>query len=281
MRKGFTLAEILIVLIVIGFVSLLTVPSLVEMYKFRVLSAQFNRVYSDLTTAVTQAIQDENANNKTDTGFYVTKYYTDNFQTIAKFFDDYVVAMPKDGNMYITDKALTNSDNIFGSGSSTVNYLNINGNSSDSWAKYTLSTTLTDYEKYPCAKNKYGAIICFYRANDVVRPVIKEQKMLNSGAYEVSNIIASAENPTIFLVDTNGQKAPNVSGYDFFVFMINDDGTLSDVYVNDDNGIHTVPSSECSKVGDSDPGENNRWKGTFGCVNRVIENGMKVEPFKN
>lgn len=50
--KGFTLAEVLITLGIIGIVAAMTMPSLISNYKNKAIDAQFKRVYSNIYNAM-------------------------------------------------------------------------------------------------------------------------------------------------------------------------------------------------------------------------------------
>lgn len=52
MKKGFTLAEVLITLAIIGVVAALTIPSVVKNYKATELESQFKKAYSEASQAV-------------------------------------------------------------------------------------------------------------------------------------------------------------------------------------------------------------------------------------
>ena len=72
MRKNilsaFTLAEVLIVVAVIGVIAMLTVPKVMKNYRNRVYSAQIRKVYSQVSDAIQSAMSDEHLSN-----FYETK----------------------------------------------------------------------------------------------------------------------------------------------------------------------------------------------------------------
>lgn len=57
-QKGFTLAEVLITLGIIGVVAALTLPSLVANYRKQILHSQFKKMYSDLNNASRQFMFD-------------------------------------------------------------------------------------------------------------------------------------------------------------------------------------------------------------------------------
>lgn len=60
MKKAFTLAEMLIVISIIGVISVLTIPGLVNSYQKKVEAAQLKSVYSKITDAIQTSITDEN-----------------------------------------------------------------------------------------------------------------------------------------------------------------------------------------------------------------------------
>jgi prepilin-type N-terminal cleavage/methylation domain-containing protein len=67
MKKGFTLAEVLITLCIIAVISVLTLPSLIKDYKYKVYSTSIEKTYSQLTDAVKSIMNDEMTNS-----FYAT-----------------------------------------------------------------------------------------------------------------------------------------------------------------------------------------------------------------
>jgi prepilin-type N-terminal cleavage/methylation domain-containing protein len=63
MKKGFTLAEVLITLGIVGVVAVLTVPSVMKNYKNRLYVAQFEKIYSQLTDATQAIMNSEHVDN--------------------------------------------------------------------------------------------------------------------------------------------------------------------------------------------------------------------------
>lgn len=68
MKKGFTLAEVLIALGIVGIVSVLTIPGIMRDYKNRSYVALLQKTYSQLANATQAAMADELSDN-----FYETK----------------------------------------------------------------------------------------------------------------------------------------------------------------------------------------------------------------
>ena len=59
MKKGFTLAEVLITLAIIGIVAALTIPSLANGYQKRVLTTQLQKAYAELSQAGAMVVANE------------------------------------------------------------------------------------------------------------------------------------------------------------------------------------------------------------------------------
>lgn len=60
-KKGFTLAEVLITLSIIAVVSVLTIPSVVKNYRYKTYAASAQKIYAQLEEAVTSIVADEMA----------------------------------------------------------------------------------------------------------------------------------------------------------------------------------------------------------------------------
>ena len=66
--KGFTLAEVLVTLGIIGVVSAMTVPSLMQNYQRQSYVTQLHKVYNEMQQAIVQYQTDRNAVNLTEAG---------------------------------------------------------------------------------------------------------------------------------------------------------------------------------------------------------------------
>ncbi len=69
-KFGFTLAEVLITLGIIGVVAVLTVPNLVSNYQKKVYVAQLQKAYNQISNAVSLLMVDEEVHNLNDTYLY-------------------------------------------------------------------------------------------------------------------------------------------------------------------------------------------------------------------
>lgn len=62
-KKGFTLAEVMITMGIIGVVAALTIPSLSTAYQKRVMTTQLQKAYAELSQAGAMALADEHGDN--------------------------------------------------------------------------------------------------------------------------------------------------------------------------------------------------------------------------
>ena len=85
MKKGFTLAEVLITLGIVGVIAVLTVPSVMQDYKNKLYVTQLKKAYIDITNGIQQELNDEHLDN-----FHLTKgsngaqYFLTNYITHSK-----------------------------------------------------------------------------------------------------------------------------------------------------------------------------------------------------
>lgn len=77
MKKGFTLAEVLITLSIIAVISVMTIPSIVKSYRYKVYAASAKKVYAQIEDAVAAIMVDEMAPNYIQTTAGVKNDCTD------------------------------------------------------------------------------------------------------------------------------------------------------------------------------------------------------------
>lgn len=68
MKKGFTLAEVLVTLGIIGVVSALTMPVLINSYQKRVYITALHKAYNEVNQALTQKLTDSNTEDLSEAG---------------------------------------------------------------------------------------------------------------------------------------------------------------------------------------------------------------------
>lgn len=85
-KKGFTLAEVLITLSIIAVISVLTIPSVVKNYRYKTYAASAQKVYSQINDAVSTIMTDEMAPTFSQTTAGVAYSCTNVKQTGACYF---------------------------------------------------------------------------------------------------------------------------------------------------------------------------------------------------
>ena len=87
-HRGFTLAEVLVTLGIIGVVSAMTVPSLMQNYQRQSYVTQLHKVYNELSQALVRYQTDKNAVNLTEAGLSsqdnFNYFVSDYFKTVQK-----------------------------------------------------------------------------------------------------------------------------------------------------------------------------------------------------
>ena len=87
MRRGFTLAEVLVTLGIIGVVSAMTVPTLMQNYQRKSYVTQLHKVYNEITQAALQYQTDRNALNLKEAGLIsqdaVNNFITTYFKSVS------------------------------------------------------------------------------------------------------------------------------------------------------------------------------------------------------
>jgi len=145
--KGFTLAEVLVTLGIIGVVSAMTVPSLVQNYQRQSYVTQLHKVYNELNQGLVQYMNERNAINLTEAGLtsnaaaesFIKKYFrivqtcdtttncfADSYKTVSGA--DYSNAMEKTIKSYILASGASIRPNYAKSGEKLINLaVDING----------------------------------------------------------------------------------------------------------------------------------------------------------
>ena len=189
MKKGFTLAEVLITLGVVGIVAVLTVPAVVKNYRNRLYTAQLEKVSAQIADAIASEMNDEHTDN-----FYETKAAgecseedTDNCTTGPEYLlNNYLKSIKKD---------CLDSDEPCATASGST-YTTLDG---DTMSK---GFTKDSGDDLYCIQTTNGAAVC---AN-----------------YNSTKTCMS------LAVDVNAMAEPNITGRDIFAMDVHSDGTLSD-----------------------------------------------------
>ncbi len=203
-KFGFTLAEVLITLGIIGVVAVLTVPNIVSNYQKKVYVAQLQKVYNQISNAVSLLMVDEEVDNLNDTYLSCISGEEEN----AGFCNERGVEFLK--KYFKVSKDCTNPS----SECLLPAYKNIDG--TDGYMLDRLSETGS------CVITSSNYIICV--------------------SYFSNN--SNPQRPMTVFVDVNGLKKPNVLGRDAFNFDVNYQGEIAESFdKNDDVQKFTDPTN--------------------------------------
>ena len=192
MKKGFTLAEVLITLTIVGTIAVLTIPQVMQDYKYKLYTTQLKKVYSEISNGIELAKNTENTDdffetasfNATSNAQHGAQYFLTNY---IKNINDY--SCGEDAKCYTAQ--IRNG----------ANYTPVEL----SYESLNTSTPISNgLSGQHCAQTKTGATICAGFA----------------GAGEDARLI--------FTVDVNGINAPNTSGRDVFALFVDTQGIISD-----------------------------------------------------
>ncbi len=247
---GFTLAETLITLGIIGVIAALTLPSVMSSYKNKTYVAQLQKVYNQFSNAAMQMMLDEDVDNLTDTYLYSNYSYSIDKDT------------PEADKNNITRSALTDSSGRF-----LKKYFRITKDCSispddcfaDTYKSLDKSASATaseaiyeDYEKKYCVSINTGASICMSEMNEDDH---YENADMDHGYSKI-------------VIDVNGKAGPNISGRDLFGFQLYSDGTVGSSHTPGGDRSESICTAE-GKINDPTYGS--------GCFEKVIGDGWAMD----
>ena len=195
---GFTLAEVLITLGIIGVVAALTMPTLVANYKKRVYVNQLKGTVSLLSQAITKYMADEGVDDLTLIDF------NENEEKLKYFFNNYLKVVNDCDGRYYTDsryRCFAKSYRLISGNRAPVN---MQGSSC------ALVVNLAN-----------GASVCADVAHGRVTGGEPGDTHINNGVIGEESVIS-------FEIDINGSKGPNQFGRDFFAFSMLANGRVYD-----------------------------------------------------
>lgn len=245
--NAFTLAEVLIVIGIIGVVAALTVPTLIANYQKNQNVANLKKFYSEFQIGMRIYMSNNGCSDLTCTGLFNGESTDTDWQNNMK------TELPK---MFNVVKILGDST----SDSSPVSRTYLDGSSTPQFLglSYFFQTAdgfligFTDSDSGNC--QRYSNTASFPKAN----------KLKNSCA--------------LVMVDTNGSKPPNTYGRDTFRFELSNSGLL---YVDNDKTCATEINyfywreldEICGTAGSS---KINSGTVGIGCAARIIEEGWEM-----
>ena len=275
MKRGFTLAEVLITLGIVGVVAALTAPALVLSSRNEANAAKLSVVVSNLENAFTTAVAKEGVGNLYGTRMWAAVKNVkpkenkdgDNADkvTLDVAADDALLARftgELGRYMHLNGYKRQRSGAYYTSGGPYV--MTANGGSGDA---ITLDNT------FPI-ELKNGAVVFIRAFSNGDNPDRTEDAIVALGGSLYSNAA------DVF-IDVNGKNGPNVVGRDLFTFYVGGDGILypggaCDVSIfdfGDRNHVWDNAETESWRcLPEQNVVDNNGW----GCGARVIAEGYKM-----
>ncbi len=236
---GFTLAETLITLGIIGVIAALTLPSVMSNYKNKTYVAQLQKVYNQLSNAASQIMLDEEVDNLADSYLSETVIEGEDNSSVkasgaAKFIKKYFKVTKDCG------------------------YAAEWGDSTDCFAETYKSLGKTETSSPAissgsyCASLNTGASIC-------INVMSQDNKEWDDHGY------------SSVAVDINGKKGPNIGGRDFFTFRLHTDGKLGESYLPDT--YHA--GDRCTDMGFGE--DNNAALYGANCFDKIVGSGWSMD----
>lgn len=215
-KRGFTLAEVLISLGIIGVVSAITMPALTANYQKKTYEAQIKKAYNTISVAIQTYMAQEGVDNLQDSALVqtITQQATSVNQThqlnerqkaLDEFATKYLkVAQDCNGvgtkieTTSLTLKSISN--NCFAS-----SYKSLDRQKSSNFATMNIQTS--------CGLSKNGPV---------------QYNLTDGSSWCLSAPNTNKDNVLYLIVDTNGKNGPNIAGRDLFKMNVRADGLVYD-----------------------------------------------------
>ena len=243
---GFTLAEVLITLGIIGVVAALTMPSLIANYKKQAYVAQLKKCVSVVDNGFKKVLADDGVDKLSDTGLWNT--FSANFGN-GQQNPEFTAYLKKYFNIIDT----TNTE--------LKNYKILNG---------TYVTTGNNRTTFILADGAYLMFMDIYK-----NPAGLSTEACDA-AKELGGNVCEIVSSAVY-IDVNGEKLPNQFGRDTFQFILSNDGRLLPGMGKD----HALYSSQTELTSNSKywrtTNECSKNKNGFSCAARIIENGWTMD----
>ena len=237
MKKGFTLAEVLITLGIIGVVAALTLPNMIKNHQKRVMVAQLQRTYNAIVNAMPSYMDEVHATKLFDTDAFNANRNNNDVTPLVNFIKD---------NFKISK--ICTKDTTGGLAACYGNgYKDLSGETPHNPHDNSLYNGFDSAAA--CTILKTGATVCF-------------GQMWDQWTF-----------PRV-LIDVNGAQGPNVWGRDAYDLELNNAGDLAESF---DTNIDLYPDHTHKTVncgGTQGPG-NSAY--SDGCFNKIIEDGWKMD----
>lgn len=257
MKKfGFTLAEVLIALSIVGVVSALTIPTLVSENQKKVQAAALSVAVSDFETAMRSMMEIEDVTELVDTRAW--EGVANNLSSSTS--EDNIKEFVGDISDYIEFPSFDRNVANFYRGK-TVYDINNNNIGTNNWA-------MTGKVVFSTNKN----IVYMIGTGNVQNRAITAEQALTNGV-NLRNIVA------FVTIDVNGSQPPNKFGRDIFYFELGDDGVLYPFGGRDVSFMvnRNVTSTWNNAASDYACTDEVKARLGVGCTARLMESGYKMD----
>lgn len=242
---GFTLAEVLITIGIIGIVAEITIPAIIMNTQRQEFATLAQKNYSNLQNMFRMYMAEQGVSNLGMTDLYDGTCSASVIQAWNNMASKYF-KIAKNCTGDLTDPLCTLTEKSIGT-SNTLTFTGAAG-----WFGFRTSDGITTYVNMACS--------C------------------------TPDFTATGKIKTscgVVMYDVNGNKGPNIYGKDFFMnFILNYDGTLYPrggqefaVWKNDSNQYWRKNSTYCGTPGSTDMTD----VIGYGCIARIIENGWRID----
>ena len=228
MKKGFTLAEVLITLGVIGVVAALTLPNLLQNHQKKVFVTQLQRTVNLISNSATALMGDNNAASLADSYLVAVaskkRATKEGKKKKEEITYDTKNAQGKFMNTYFKVARDCGEDNISACVGETYYSL-------DRSQSFNLSESvkkLVGWGNTYCVTINTGATICM----SPMREDYQSGSYFEHGWAEV-------------VVDVNGPSGPNTNGRDLFQFQLYSDGKIGNCYNSTDDYCKYQAAERC------------------------------------
>ena len=239
-RFGFTLAEVLITLGIIGVVAAMTIPTLVKNYQKTVWVNQLKKSVSILEQGFQKMLADDGVDKLWDTEFWNLVINKNQYETGASLINHNEI-LKKYFNIIKSFDEGTYSKNTLGFG-----YKTLDGKNTYNGCEDAIQIYLADGSLLGLFAHGHGQIY---------NPTTKHYDI------EITDV-------AVVTMDVNGDKGPNQWGRDTFYFVLDEKAQLIPIgskRCQDDQSLFECSSADdCLTTGST-------------CAARIIENGWKMD----
>jgi len=250
-RNGFTIAEALITMAIVGVVAALTIPTFISDYRKQVYAKSLAVAVSNFETAMGAMMMKENVSNLRETEAWLQlsggALTSSSSEDVIKKFTNKVGAVLAINNIYKKQSECYGTERIkslYGGGS--ISFPNIG------------------------LLSKSGVVYWLNISSDGNVNSISETEALNRGT-DLESVVGSV------IIDVNGKSKPNKIARDVFMFSIGANGRIYPTGGKDLELFTGVKTYWKDSSGQNTCLDGNIKSNGIGCTARLIENGYKMD----